>query len=86
VVHGLCHCRIVHLGKGHRLRRCLPRRLHPSQEEHHIQQPTPGIDEVPQFCIDPVEYIDCRACVPVCPVSAIFSLDDLPDKGSTTRN
>jgi ferredoxin len=30
--------------------------------------------------IDPVECIDCGACVPVCPVSAIFALDDLPDK------
>ncbi len=28
--------------------------------------------------IDPVEGIDCGACVPVCPVSAIFALDDLP--------
>jgi ferredoxin len=30
--------------------------------------------------IDPVECIDCGACVPVCPVSAIFALDDLPEK------
>jgi ferredoxin len=30
--------------------------------------------------IDPVECIDCGACVPVCPVSAIFAADDLPDK------
>ncbi len=30
--------------------------------------------------IDPVECIDCGACVPVCPVSAIFSLDDLPEQ------
>jgi ferredoxin len=27
-----------------------------------------------------VECIDCGACVPVCPVSAIFALDDLPEK------
>lgn len=33
-----------------------------------------------QLYIDPVECIDCGACVPVCPVSAIFALDDLPDK------
>jgi len=32
--------------------------------------------------IDPVECIDCGACVPVCPVSAIFALDDLPEKWS----
>jgi ferredoxin len=35
---------------------------------------------VPQLYIDPVECIDCGACVPVCPVSAIFALDDLPEK------
>ena len=38
--------------------------------------------------IDPVECIDCGACVPVCPVSAIFALDDLPEKWTdfTQRN
>jgi NAD-dependent dihydropyrimidine dehydrogenase PreA subunit len=38
--------------------------------------------------IDPVECIDCGACVPVCPVSAIFALDDLPEKWAeyTERN
>jgi ferredoxin len=35
---------------------------------------------VDQLFIDPVECIDCGACVPVCPVSAIFALDDLPEK------
>ena len=40
----------------------------------------PGFEEVPQLYIDPVECIDCGACVPVCPVSAIFALDDLPEK------
>lgn len=34
----------------------------------------------PQLYIDPVECIDCGACVPACPVSAIFALDDLPEK------
>jgi ferredoxin len=33
-----------------------------------------------QLYIDPVECIDCGACVPVCPVSAIFVLEDLPDR------
>jgi ferredoxin len=37
-------------------------------------------DDVPQLYIDPMECIDCGACVPVCPVSAIFALDDLPEK------
>jgi ferredoxin len=40
----------------------------------------PTFDSVPQLYIDPVECIDCGACVPVCPVSAIFVLDDLPEK------
>jgi ferredoxin len=37
-------------------------------------------DEVQQLYIDPTECIDCGACVPVCPVTAIFALDDLPEK------
>jgi ferredoxin len=39
-----------------------------------------GFDEVSQLYIDPIECIDCGACVPVCPVSAIFAEDDLPEK------
>jgi len=34
----------------------------------------------PQLYIHPAECIDCGACVPVCPVTAIFALEDLPDK------
>jgi ferredoxin len=34
-------------------------------------------DEVPRLYIDPVGCIDCGACVPV---SAIFALDDPPEK------
>jgi ferredoxin len=30
--------------------------------------------------ISPDECIDCGACVPVCPVTAIFALEDLPEK------
>ena len=29
--------------------------------------------------ISPDECIDCNACVPACPVEAIFSEDDLPE-------
>ncbi|TAN23517.1 MAG: 4Fe-4S dicluster domain-containing protein [Acidobacteria bacterium] len=36
--------------------------------------------EAKQLFIDPVECIDCGACVPVCPVTAIFALDDLPEQ------
>jgi ferredoxin len=30
--------------------------------------------------IDPVECIDCWACVPECPVEAIFHEDEVPEK------
>lgn len=30
--------------------------------------------------INPDECIDCRACVPVCPVEAIFAEEDVPEK------
>ena len=30
--------------------------------------------------IDPEECIDCGACIPECPVEAIFEEDDVPDK------
>ena len=40
----------------------------------------PTFEEVPQLYIDPSECIDCGACVPVCPVTAIFAQEDLPEK------
>ncbi len=30
--------------------------------------------------INPVECIDCGACVPACPVQAIYAEDDLPER------
>ena len=30
--------------------------------------------------IDPDECIDCGACEPVCPVTAIFAEDDVPEQ------
>jgi ferredoxin len=42
-------------------------------------------EQVDQLFIDPVEYIDCGAYVPVCSVSAIFALDDLPEKWQSYR-
>ena len=47
------------------------------------------VDECPVDCIydglrksyiNPDECVDCGACEPVCPVTAIFSRDDLPDE------
>jgi NAD-dependent dihydropyrimidine dehydrogenase PreA subunit len=55
--------------------------IHPKKDE-------PAHAEEEMLYIDPVECIDCGACVPVCPVSAIFALDDLPEKWKafTERN
>src|SRR5215208_8249619 len=55
--------------------------IHPKKDE-----PAYATEEL--LYIDPVECIDCGACVPVCPVSAIFALDDLPEKWNdfTQRN
>lgn len=44
--------------------------IHPRKDE-------PGFAVAAQLYIDPTECIDCRACVPACPVSAIFFVDDL---------
>ena len=43
--------------------------IHPRKDEGHFSEDT-------QLYIDPIECIDCGACVPVCPVWAIFALDD----------
>jgi hypothetical protein len=40
VAYGLCHCRTLHRDKGHRLVRCLSRRLHPPEERESINHPT----------------------------------------------
>jgi len=45
--------------------------IHPKRDESAVSAET-------QLYIDQMECIDCGACVPVCPVSAIFSLDDRP--------
>jgi NAD-dependent dihydropyrimidine dehydrogenase PreA subunit len=47
--------------------------IHPKKDEV-------GFEEPAQLYIHPVDYIDCGACVPVCPFSAIFAVDDLPDQ------
>ena len=54
----------------------------------HPKKDSPAHAEEEMLYIDPVECIDCGACVPVCPVSAIFALDDLPEKWAsfTERN
>ena len=47
--------------------------IHPRRDEA-------GFSEASQLYIHPDDCIDCGACVPVCPVSAIFTSDDLPEK------
>ena len=39
-----------------------------------------GAEADAMFYIDPEECIDCDACVPVCPVEAIFPENKLPEK------
>ena len=45
--------------------------IHPRKDEAEFES-------VPQLYIDPDECIDCGACEPECPVSAIFPQDDVP--------
>src|ERR1700749_3864903 len=47
--------------------------IHPRKDE-------PDFEAETQLYISPVECIDCGACVPVGPVTAIFALEDLPEK------
>lgn len=46
----------------------------------HPKKSAAEFGEHKQLYIDPRECIDCGACVPVCPVSAIFAFDDLPSQ------
>ena len=41
---------------------------------------TPGmpVEQWPTYYIDPATCIDCGACIPECPYSAIFHEDDVP--------
>jgi ferredoxin len=40
----------------------------------------PEFETAEKLYIHPDECIDCGACVPACPVEAIFVLDEVPDK------
>jgi NAD-dependent dihydropyrimidine dehydrogenase PreA subunit len=46
--------------------------IHPRKDE-------PKFAESTQLYIDPVNCIDCGACIPVCPASAIFADADVPE-------
>jgi ferredoxin len=47
--------------------------IHPKKDE-------PNFESVEQLYVNAVECIDCGACVPVCPTSSIYVLDELPDE------
>ena len=47
--------------------------IHPRKDEA-------GFEAAEMLFIHPDECIDCGACVPACPVEAIFALDETPDK------
>jgi NAD-dependent dihydropyrimidine dehydrogenase PreA subunit len=46
--------------------------IHPRSDE-------PEFESVPTLFINPDECIDCGACIPVCPTSAIYVLEELPE-------
>jgi NAD-dependent dihydropyrimidine dehydrogenase PreA subunit len=47
--------------------------IHPHKDEAEFAS-------APQLYIDGENCICCAACVPVCPVSAIFAAEELPEK------
>ena len=47
--------------------------IHPRKDE-------PAFAAAEMLYIHPDECIDCGACVPACPVEAIFALDETPHK------
>ena len=50
--------------------------IHPRKDEI-------GFADAKMLYIHPDECIDCGACVPACPVAAIFPLDETPREWST---
>ena len=46
--------------------------IHPKQDE-------PGFEAASQLFVDPVECIDCGACVPICTSDSILAIDDVPE-------
>ena len=49
--------------------------IHPLKDEEEYE-------EAKMLYINPDECIDCGACIPECPVDAIFDEDDLPPQWS----
>jgi len=57
----------------HCIESCPVNCIHPTKDE-------PDFATVPQLYVNPVECIDCGACVPVCPTNSIFVLEELPEE------
>ena len=54
--------------------------IHPTKDEWTAKGWDPQALDTKQLYIDPQECIDCGACEPVCPVQAIFTEDEVPEK------
>ena len=52
--------------------------IHPRKDE-------PGFSEAAQLYIDPIECVDCGACVPACPVSAIYQSTTCRRNGNNSQ-
>jgi ferredoxin len=65
----------------HCIETCPVNCIHPTKDE-------PDFATAPQLYVNPVECIDCGACVPVCPTNSIFVLEELPEeyKSSVDKN
>jgi NAD-dependent dihydropyrimidine dehydrogenase PreA subunit len=46
---------------------------HPTKDE-------PEFATATQLYVNPAECIDCGACVPVCPTTSIFVVEELPEQ------
>ena len=45
--------------------------IHPTKDEA-------DFETAPQLYVNPVECIDCGACLPVCPTGSIYTTEDVP--------